>query len=93
MGRTFCTDTLFAEFAHIDTIIRTGCNTLDMETAAAFRAAKLMNKSIVALLSVTDNIVARKSLINETAKNDDGYRLFVRREVFPKIIRSLIKSS
>lgn len=91
MGRTFCTDTIFAEFAHIDTIIRTGCNTLDMETAVAFRSAKLMNKSIVALLSVTDNTVARKSIISETAKNEEDYRLFVRREVFPKIISSLIK--
>lgn len=92
MGRTFCTDTIFAEFAHIDTIISTGCNTIDMETAVAFRSAKLMNKSIVALLSVTDNTVARKSLINETAKNDDDYRLFVRGKVFPKIISGLIKS-
>ena len=63
-----------------------------METAAAFRSAKLMNKPIVALLSVTDNTVARKSIINETAKNEDDYRLFVRRKVFPKIINSLIKS-
>lgn len=92
MGRTFCTDTIFAEFAHVDTIISTGCNTIDMETAVAFRSAKLMNKSIVALLSVTDNTVARKSIINETAKKDEDYRLFVRREVFPKIINSLFKS-
>lgn len=92
IGRTFCTDTIFAEFAHIYTIISTGCNTIDMESAVAFRSAKLINKSIVALLSVTDNTVARKSIINGTAKNDDDYRLFVRREVFPKIINSLIKS-
>lgn len=86
------TDTIFAEFVHIDTIIGRGCNTPDMETAVAFRADKLMNKSIVALLSVTDNPVARKSIINETSKNEEDYRLFVRREVFPKIISSLIRS-
>ncbi|MBQ6182438.1 MAG: phosphorylase [Clostridia bacterium] len=92
IGRTFCTDTIFAEFAHVDTIISTGCNSIDMETAVAFRSAKLMNKPIVALLNVTDNTVARKSLINETTKNEDEYRLFVRREVFPRIINGFIKS-
>ena len=91
-GRTFCTDTIFAEFAHIDTRLSTGCNTIDMETAVAFRSARLMNKSIVALLSVTDNTAARKSIINEHSKKDDDYRLFVRREVFPKIISNLFKS-
>jgi len=93
IGKTFCTDTIFAEFAHIDTIINKGCNTLDMETAVAFRAAKLMNKALVAILSVTDNTVVKKSLISKTTKNEDDYRLFVRREVFPKIINNLIKST
>lgn len=36
-GITFSIDTIFAQFLHIDKIISSGCNTIEMETAAAFR--------------------------------------------------------
>lgn len=30
IGKTFCTDTIFAQFPNIDNIINTGCNLIDM---------------------------------------------------------------
>ena len=41
LGKTFSIDTIFAQFAHIDEIRRMRCNVIEMETAAAFRAADL----------------------------------------------------
>jgi purine-nucleoside phosphorylase len=91
IGKAFCTDTIFAQFPHIDSIINMGCNLVDMETAAAFRAAKLMEKPLVSLFCVSDNTIANKSLISGRTQDDEAYRLFVRREVIPKIILNLIK--
>lgn len=92
MGKTFCTDTIFAQFAHIDSIISTGCNTIDMETASAFRAAKMMKIPLVALFNVSDNTIANKSLISGRTQDEIDYRKFVRGEILPKIILNLIKA-
>lgn len=92
MGKTFCTDTIFAQFAHMDRIISMGCNTVDMETAVAFRAAKLMRKPLAALFSVSDNTAANKSLMSERPQDEIDNRKFVRRELLPKIILNLIKA-
>lgn len=43
IGKTFSIDTIFAQYAHIDEILGMGCNVIEMETAAAFRAAALAN--------------------------------------------------
>jgi purine-nucleoside phosphorylase len=92
MGKTFCTDTIFAQFAHMDQIIGMGCNTVDMETAVAFRAAKLMKKPLAALFSVSDNTTANKSLMSERPQDEIDHRKFVRGELLPKIILNLIKA-
>ena len=42
VGRAFSIDTIFAEFAHIESILNMNCNVIEMETAAALRAAKMM---------------------------------------------------
>ncbi|QAA32193.1 phosphorylase [Clostridium manihotivorum] len=92
IGEAFCTDTIFAQFPHIDSIISTGCNLIDMETASAFRAAKLMKKPLVALLCASDNMIANKSLMGGRTQDEETYMKFVRREVMPNIILSLIKA-
>lgn len=91
MGKAFCTDTIFAQFPHIDSIINTGCNLIDMETASAFRAAKLMKKPLVAIFCASDNTIANKSLISGRTQDEEAYRKFVRGQVLPNIILSLIK--
>ena len=91
-GRTFSIDTIFAQFAHIDTILGMGCNVIEMESAAAFRAAKMMELPLAALFSVSDNTVANKSLVSGRTREEMEYRRFVRRELFPEIILSYFKN-
>lgn len=86
IGRNFSIDTIFAQFIHLDEIIGMGCNVIEMETAAAFRAAYIANISIVALFSVSDNTVKNKSLLSGRTSKEMEYRKFVRKEVFPQII-------
>ncbi|SCL86449.1 AMP nucleosidase [Sporanaerobacter sp. PP17-6a] len=86
LGRTFSIDTVFAQFIHLDEILNMGCNTIEMETAASFRAARLADIPITALFSVSDNTVINKSLINSRTQEEMEYRRYVRRELFPKII-------
>jgi purine-nucleoside phosphorylase len=86
IGHVFSIDTIFTQYAHIDEIIEMGCDVIEMETAAAFRAAKIADISIAAILSVSDNTVINKSLISGRTEEEMLYRKFVRRELFPKII-------
>ena len=92
LGTTFCTDTILAQFAHMDYILKTGCNTLDMESAVAFRTAKMMGKPLAALMSVSDNSCAEKSLIGKRPQEEIEYRQFVRRELMPQIILNLFRT-
>jgi len=91
VGRTFSIDTIFAEFAHLENIIGRGCNVIEMETAAAFAAGKLMNIPVAALFSVSDNSVASKSLMSGRTEDDREYRRFTRREVLPEIVLSSLR--
>lgn len=91
-GKAYSIDTIFAQFAHIDEIMNMNCDVIEMETAAAFRAAKIINIPIAAILSVSDNTVTNKSLISGRSKQEMDYRKFVRRELFPQIIRETFRS-
>ena len=91
VGRTFSIDTIFAQFAHIGEIVGMGCNSIEMETAAAFRAAGLMGLPLAALFSVSDNTVTSKSLVSVRTPEEMEYRHFVRRELFPEIILPLFR--
>ena len=62
-----------------------GCNVIEMETAAAFRAAELAGILMAALFSVSDNTLARKSLISGRTEKEMRYRKKVRHSVFPDI--------
>ena len=86
IGKTFSIDTVFAQYAHIDEIKEMGCNVIEMETAAAFRAAKISGLSLVAIFSVSDNTVTNKSLISGRTEREMAYRRFVRKSLFPQII-------
>ncbi|SHH91692.1 phosphorylase [Clostridium grantii] len=86
IGRNFSIDTIFAQFAYIDEIVQMGCNTIEMETASAFRAATISNISLGALFSVSDNTMLNKSLYSGRTLDDIKYRKKVRKNIFPKII-------
>ena len=51
----FCTDTIMGEYIHIEEIRQTGASIVEMETAAFYRVAMLMEKAAVAFLVVSDN--------------------------------------
>ena len=93
IGRNFSIDTIFAQFLHIDEIIEMGCNVIEMETAAAFRAAYIANISIVAIFSVSDNTVKNKSLLSGRTSEEMEYRRFVRKEIFPQIILEFFENN
>jgi purine-nucleoside phosphorylase len=63
-----------------------------METAAVFRAAKIANLKLIAIFSVSDNVVENKSLISGRTKAEKNYRKETRKIVFPKIILELFKN-
>ena len=86
VGITFSVDTIFAQYAHLGEITALNCNTIEMETACAFKAAELAGFSLAALLSVSDNTAARKSLISGRTEQEKRRRKRVRNEIFPKII-------
>jgi len=86
LGRNFSIDTVVAQFVHIDTILGMNCNVIEMETAAAFRAAQIAGISIAAIFSVSDNTLTNKSLISGRTEQEMAYRRHVRRNLFPQII-------
>lgn len=86
IGRAFGVDTIVAHFTKIDLIRSMDCNIIEMECAAAFRAAKLMNIQLAAIFCVSDNSAMKKSLSSEITKAELDYRKFVRRKLFPQII-------
>lgn len=86
----FSVDTIFAQFAHLDTIVSMNCNTIEMETAAAFKAADICNIPICAIFSVSDNSVLKKSLYSGRTEKDQIYRKYVRSTIIPEIIYNLI---
>ena len=86
IGKTFSTDTVFAQFAHLDEILELGCDSIEMETAAAFRAARLAGIALAALFSVSDNTLRKKSLLSGRTPEELAYRSRVRRTVFPQIL-------
>lgn len=92
IGKTFSIDTIFAQFAHIDEIINMGCNVIEMETAAAFRAAAVASIPMAALFSVSDNTVAHKSLVSGRTKDEIAYRKAVRRKIFPEILCEIFRN-
>jgi len=91
IGKNFSIDTIAAQFAHIDAILGMGCNVIEMETAAAFRAAKLMGIPLIAVFSVSDNTLTHKSLVSGRTPEEMEYRRFTRREIFPQVILSVFK--
>jgi purine-nucleoside phosphorylase len=86
VGKTFSIDTIFAQYAHIDEILETGCNVIEMETASAFIAAQIAHIPLAAIFSVSDNTISKKSLVSGRTEEEMNYRKYVRRELFPQII-------
>lgn len=90
IGYAFSSDSIFSQFAFIDEIINLGCNVVEMETSSAFRASQLVKIPLVAILSVSDNIIIKKSLVSGRTKEDMDYRRKTRNEVFPILLNDVL---
>lgn len=91
VGQNFSIDCIFPQYAHIDEILAMGVNTIEMESAAAFAAARVAGLPCAALFSVFDNTVCGKSLVSGRTEEENRYRKFVRRALFPQILRSALE--
>lgn len=90
-GRPFCTDTIVAQYGHLSRIRETGCDCLDMESAALFRAAKLLELPAAALLNVSDNSsAAGSSLMTARTGDEQERRRYVIRELMPRILLRMV---
>lgn len=90
-GRAYATDSIFAQFAHIDEIINFDCNCIEMETAAAFRAAEIAKVKMTALFVVSDSTVAKKSFVSGREEDEIARYRSSRKDLFPKILYELFK--
>ena len=87
----FSVDTVFAQFYHMDYIINTGVQTIEMETANVFKCSKIAKINTTALFCISDNIIKKKSLYSGRTEKEKEYRYMVRYNILPKIIMELLK--
>jgi len=91
LGKIFCIDTIMAQHNHLDRIMDMGYNSIDMESAVAFKTANMLNIPVVAILNVSDNSRKdNKSLMSQRSEDESKYRRFVAREIIPQIIMKSI---
>jgi len=86
IGKNFSTDTIIAQFAHIDEIIDMGCNCIEMETSVLFKSAEICNINAGAIFSVSDNLILKKSLLSGITKEELDYEKNVRGNILTRIV-------
>lgn len=91
LGKTYSVDTIFAQYAHLEDIINMGCNSIEMETAAFFDAAKVANIKATVIFSISDNTVFGKSLYNGRTEEDRIKIKRSKKEIIPLIVLKLLK--
>jgi purine-nucleoside phosphorylase len=85
--RIFCSDTIVAEYFHLDTMKDThGCIGVEMETSAVFNAAQVVGIKAAALLMASDVIPINKSLFSGCSEEEGARRKYVREQVLSRII-------
>ena len=86
IGKNFSTDTIIAQFAHLDEIIDMGCNCIEMETSTLFKSAAICGISAGAVFSVSDNTIQRKSLLSGMTKEDKDHEKNAQKNILTKIV-------
>ena len=89
----FSIDTVFAQFYHIDKILKLGSKTIEMETANLFKCSEILNINVTALFCVSDNTILNKSLYSGRTDAENEYKHRVRYEIVPKIVINLFKKT
>jgi purine-nucleoside phosphorylase len=91
-GPVFSIDTILAQFGILDDIIHNlGCIGIEMETAAAFKAARMIGMPIAALFSVSDVPVKNQSLFSGRPEAEKDYRKVIRGQVLAKALLDCLK--
>jgi hypothetical protein len=73
-------------------IMDMGYNSIDMESAVAFKVADMLNIPVVAILNVSDNSVKEnKSLMSQRSQEERKYRRFVARKIIPQRVEHFAK--
>lgn len=89
----YSVDTIFAQFYAIPKILETGAKTIEMETAAVFKASQLMQIPTSALFVISDNTITNKSLYSGRSQKEQEYRHYIRNTMIPNIIIELLKEN
>jgi purine-nucleoside phosphorylase len=86
-GRVFSSDSIVAQFHHLDEMVNShGCIGIEMETAAVFRAARLVGIPAAALLQISDVAPDSKSLFSGRTEAEQQRRQQLRRELVSRIV-------
>ena len=86
-GPVFSTDSILAEFSRLGEMINElGCIGVEMETAAVFKAARLVGIRAAALFSVSDVPVRNQSLYAGRPEEEKRRRRETRRKVLAKAL-------
>lgn len=85
IGKVFSSDTIFAEYAHLDEFMNMDCDIVEMETATLFNAANVVGINASAVCNISDNTMANKSLYNGRTDADQQRRSKIKKEIIPKI--------
>ena len=92
-GTIYSIDCVLPQFFRLGHFVdKLGCCGLEMETAAVFRAARLVGIKAAALLAVSDNPVQMKSLYSGRTKADRDRRLSAMRRVLAPAILDALSS-
>lgn len=86
----FCTPTIALEYLQLDGIRGFGTDLIEMETAAFYKMADLIEKPAIALLVVSDNSSSGEALVGRTEEQQKRYEKG-KKEVLPKMVLALAK--
>ncbi len=89
-GSVFCTPSVALEYYHLDEIQEFDTDLIEMETAAFYCIADLMEKPAVALLVVSDNSATGVALVGRTEEEETRYDES-RKVVLPRLILRIAK--
>lgn len=88
--KVFCTDSISMEYSHLDEIRATGARLIEMETAAFYRLADLMEVPAAALLVVSDNSASGVPLVGRNEEQDRRYHE-ARSVIIPDMIAAIAR--
>lgn len=82
-------DTVFAQFHMIPMIQKIGAKTIEMETAALFKASKVMKITAAAIFVISDNVSLNKTLYQGRTQTEKEKKNYSKNVIIPKIIIDL----